>query len=1063
MADFDSNGETRPKMESAGTCPPASVSLPSFPGFEVLEIIGSGGMGVVYKARQLGLDRFVAIKTIRSRILAEDDDWIRFQREVNSLGQLNDPNIVTVYEVSSRVELPYYSMEICTNGSLHSLYSQSPADFLRAAELCVLITRALDRVHGLGVIHRDIKPSNILMDSQWNPKISDFGLAKSLEDSREATTSGQILGSPSFMAPEMTKPRLAKVDPRLDVYGVGGVLYYLLTSRPPFLNSDVLDTLWDVTNNEPIPPSRIRRRTPGDLETICLKCLEKNPEKRYPTVKELELDLLRFLEGRPILARPASWLEKSAKWVKRQPVVAGLLAAVVSSLALGLAGTLWQLGKSREAKTASDKSFLEARQARGQELLRRQALEQVIQTTISDLAELSLLEAPPRGSTQRKLLESLLENIEKAYQGDDPWIREDPLRHWQGRLRISQIQFQLGYNDKAMANIQEILAGLSDVPSSDLDLFMVETGALLQQGGHYFQEKRWTESIRCFQLAFSRAGQMQGANPNPSHTHILFSACKSLADALGESGQDEEALDLTKKAMTYFSLLKGTEKESLARLGMGSLWNSLSMIQARKRKFELALSSQDKAMDQLLTAVGENPGNPVAVKSYLALLNNRATTLMTAGKVQESLVAMEKVVKELKLAANRFPALLELKEKQCGVLRNKGAILIALGENDASLAPLQESVELAREILTEFPSQHATREHLVVVLQMMNSVYQVSKNHEKTWATAMDGLAEILLLQKNSKANGFVDKAVYLVQAAQKSARNLEFNTSGMSNQLSAFLAMQSSLFQGFKEPVSMAVPMNHFLVDLGVRRLRERNPEEAATHLQAAWDYRVKIPMGYSSEKSSKDWILSNGNNLIKALLAMNKLGTARQWAGKVEAMVGGLFLEKPSLPSEKNQVALFLVSKAKLAAFAGDLGESEKLLDMSAKLTPTLEGSRFQFLLLALQGKAQEARGKFLRLLARKSLPDLADFEMLWALAVCSNTPALEKSLVEEYRQLFGHYFDQMLFAKAPLAPRELALLEKDPAFLWVRTDARIGPMVSLWVSYSSGGKTAAVLPRP
>jgi WD40 repeat protein len=315
---------------------PATVR-PAVPGYEVLEELGRGGMGVVYKARQINLGRVVALKMVLAGAHAGPEDLVPFRREAEAVAQLQHPNIVQVHEVGEADGKPFFSLEFCPGGSLDRQLAGTPQAPEQAARLVETLARAVHTAHQAGVVHRDLKPANVLLAADGTPKITDFGLAKRL-DTAGQTASGALLGTPSYMAPEQAAGR-KDIGPAADVYALGAVLYELLTGRPPFTAVTALDTALQVISLEPVPPRRLQPKTPRDLETICLKCLRKDPRQRYATAAALADDLGRFGKGEPIQARPVPRWERALKWARRRPAAAALVFSLaVAALALVGAG-----------------------------------------------------------------------------------------------------------------------------------------------------------------------------------------------------------------------------------------------------------------------------------------------------------------------------------------------------------------------------------------------------------------------------------------------------------------------------------------------------------------------------------------------------------------------------------------------------------------------------------------------------------------------------------------------------------------------------------------------------
>ena len=293
-------------------------------------------MGVVYRARQVSLDRPVALKMILAGHLASEGEVRRFHQEAEAAANLDHPHIVPIYEVGEHEGQHFFSMKLMVGGGLNHALERFRDDPHRTADLLARLARAVHHAHQRGVLHRDLKPANILLDEQGQPHITDFGLAKRVEGSRELTQTGAVLGTPEYMAPEQALARKV-LTTGADVYSLGAVLYALLTGGPPFQGAGVLETLQQVVGSEPEAPRLRNAQVPRDLEVICLKCLHKDPVARYGSAEALAEDLERWQRGEPIAARPVSPRERAVKWVRRNPVLAGMTAGVVLAL---LGGTV---------------------------------------------------------------------------------------------------------------------------------------------------------------------------------------------------------------------------------------------------------------------------------------------------------------------------------------------------------------------------------------------------------------------------------------------------------------------------------------------------------------------------------------------------------------------------------------------------------------------------------------------------------------------------------------------------------------------------------------------------
>jgi tRNA A-37 threonylcarbamoyl transferase component Bud32 len=331
-----------PGQSTLNSAPPtaragqAGERLKYFGDYELLAELAHGGMGVVWKARQTSLNREVAVKMIRAGALASPEEVQRFIREAEAAANLQHPNIVAIHEVGEHDGQHYFSMDYVAGRDLEALVKDGPLPPRRAARYVKLIAEAIHFAHQRGTLHRDLKPQNVLIDAADQPRITDFGLAKIMQDDSRLTDTGVVMGSPSYMPPEQAAGRGGDIGPASDVYSLGAMLYELLTGRPPFRGSTALATLQQVLDVEPSAPRKLKADIPVDLETITLKCLEKAPTARYPTARALAEDLERFLSGEPVLGRPASRLRKAVSWGRRHPgVLAAAAALAMVVLAFG--------------------------------------------------------------------------------------------------------------------------------------------------------------------------------------------------------------------------------------------------------------------------------------------------------------------------------------------------------------------------------------------------------------------------------------------------------------------------------------------------------------------------------------------------------------------------------------------------------------------------------------------------------------------------------------------------------------------------------------------------------
>lgn len=385
--------------------------------YELIEQIGQGGMGVVYKARQLNLNRIVALKLMRSGPWATEAEIKRFRSETTAAATLQHPNVVAIHEVGVHEGRHYFSMDYIAGQSLAEVIHRTPLPAGRAARYVKIIAEAIHHAHQRGILHRDLKPANVLVDTDDQPRVTDFGLAKHVQVDSSLTVSGDAMGTPSYMPPEQAAGKRGEIGPASDVYSLGAILYDLLTGRPPFRADTPVDTLRQVLDIEPAPPRLINRKVPRDLETICLKCLAKAPGQRYPSAQGLADDLGRFLQQEPIRARPVGWLGRVWRWSRRNPVVAAFCGGMVFLLLMVAWAALVQRGDALD--TAKEAAALTAH-----------VVEVELQRLSEPVNELASNKELAQSIVRKDLgaLKTLLQaTLDKHQAKTPPWLR---LQNW---------------------------------------------------------------------------------------------------------------------------------------------------------------------------------------------------------------------------------------------------------------------------------------------------------------------------------------------------------------------------------------------------------------------------------------------------------------------------------------------------------------------------------------------------------------------------------------------------------------------------------------------------------
>jgi serine/threonine-protein kinase len=511
---MDASGVTvehdpHPKVKADRARPKGPREAPKVEGYEILGELGRGGMGVVYKARHVKLDRVVALKMVLAGAHASQSQLDRFILEAQAVARLQHPDIVQVFEVGEHDGLPYFSLEFVEGGTLAHKLGGKPMAPPAAAEMALILAGAMQVAHRKSIIHRDLKPANILLTAEGLPKITDFGLAKKLEDEEShQTRSGAIMGTPSYMSPEQAWGETDKIGPLADQYALGAILYEMLTGRPPFQGATPLDTLEQVRSQEPVPPTRLQPKIPKDLETICLKALQKESKKRYADCEELASDLQRFLDNKPILARPVSQAEKVRRWCVRNPRVAFLSVAVVvlmiSATAISTASYFSILATN---KVIDEKNQIAERQ-------RIRAIKgEADAKTQAAIAEKNADEAERQSGVALQTLRDVAGGIQRKLQ-------EYPSMQ---RLQYDLIKLTVDRIDQIKLIAKT--SGKQGIP-------FVRAGAHQQLGITCREMGRWDEAVQNFAVAEKYISEQLAADPDDGFFQEKLAAVKNtIADA----------------------------------------------------------------------------------------------------------------------------------------------------------------------------------------------------------------------------------------------------------------------------------------------------------------------------------------------------------------------------------------------------------------------------------------------------------------------------------------------------------------------------------------------------
>ena len=609
-----------------------SEGLLEITGYTVLGVLGRGGMGVVYRAWQQDLNRSVAIKMVHGGAQASPAILARFRVEAEAVARLKHPNLVQIHGIGQQAGSPYLVLELVEGDSLAQRLAGTPQPVAMAAGLVETLARAIHAAHQQGVVHRDLTPANVLLTAEGIPKITDFGLAKLLIGGGDLRThTGELLGTPSYMAPEQAASRHHAISAATDVYALGAILYELLTGRPPFKAESPLETSRQVLTDEPLAPSRLRPKLPRNLETICLKCLGKEPAQRYASALELAEDLRRFQEGRSIVARPVGSAERLRKWVKRQPAVAALLAVSGVALVAGVVGLGAVAGIQARANSALRKA--------------NEATNQALAETTKAQAETRAALAQSEESRQQA--EGVSEFLVEAFRSPDPAQT--------GReVKVADVL------DRASAKLDKGFAGSQ-----------ATKGALLDALGRTYR------GLGLYDRAVSlhtKARAVRETALGPDHPDTLASR-HNLATAYQEAGRMSEAIALHEGTLKLRESKLGPDHDHTLKSR-----NNLANAYWSAGRNEDAIALHEGTLKLRESKLG--PDHPDTLNSR----HNLALTYWSAGRYEEAVALHESTLKlrESKLGPDH-PDTLNSRHNLAVAYRSAGRIAEAIALDEATL------------------------------------------------------------------------------------------------------------------------------------------------------------------------------------------------------------------------------------------------------------------------------------------------------------------------------------------------------------------------------------------
>jgi eukaryotic-like serine/threonine-protein kinase len=654
----------------------SSAPLPEISGYEVLAEIGRGGMGVVYRARQIHPSRHVAIKMILDGRFASRRDLRRFRNEAEAVAALDHPNIVSVHEVGEHQGLQYFSMRLLEGGSLADAGTNLFNDPRRVAELLAEIAGAIHHAHQRGVLHRDLKPANILLDENGRPHVTDFGLAKRVLAQDDLTAPGALVGSPGFMAPEQASGDPSTVTTATDVYGLGAILYSVLTGRAPFEAASARESLSKLQDEPPEPPTKRNPRIPKPLEIICLKCLEKDPARRYPSAQALADDLGRWLAGEPIVARPSPTAVRVWLWIRREPVKAVLAISLAATVTLGAASTLvlWRKAVEHLSDALHEKKLVELangdlrrafREVDASRSRERAALDleraarkraqdrfaialEIAGETLTDSGETSILRLPNTDGLRSKVIHRTIDQfrrLQAAIEADpSPEVRDQLASSYQN---LSEMLQRVDSGDESIAagkRSVEIRRKLANEESASIPRAIALSDAARKLGGVQLHFVKLDDALASFEESCKVLEPLAARHPGDGGLLSTLAVGRvRVANLLIRRGRTEQGFEEYQRALnTYAQIARRFPDRDEPRFNLASAVRSYAMAYRMVGRFDEAARLFERARDDLEALYRKNPhGDYYQIRLY-DCMNDLAGTYVLQGRFAQAVAATER-------------------------------------------------------------------------------------------------------------------------------------------------------------------------------------------------------------------------------------------------------------------------------------------------------------------------------------------------------------------------------------------------------------------------------------
>lgn len=825
--------------------------------YEILDVLGQGGMGVVYVARQVSLNRQVAIKMIKPGLLANDEGLRRFRNEADAVALLDHPGIVPIYEVSEHEGQHYFSMKLVEGGSLATRLREYLGDPRAAARIVAETAEAVAHAHTRGILHRDLKPANLIIDSEGHAHVTDFGLAKQVDAKPESelTQTGQVLGTPAYMSPEQASGQRTAITTASDVYGLGAVLYAVLTGQAPFRGDSVVETLDAVRNLPPTAPKRLNSDTPRDLETIALKCLEKDPRRRYLTAQGLANDLHNWLEHRPIKARRVGAVERAWLWCKRRPAVAALSAATVIAIFAGTVSVIAVQAASYRELAAENVATKRAEDLAEKRLDRAMASIQDYYSGFNQDAITSeqiplavreqLLEKP------RKFYEALTEELAENKESSPRELRLLAA----GRLSLGEIQLLLGRHDEALSQtdkaitqfetlvetpgsdmvacrtglaqgycrMSEILRSMGDMSAAKQPLdnaaalgetlanaepddpaFRVLLAQIYNDRGHLLQA---TGDILGAQAAHGKGVEQYIAltqlDANPEYEIGLATGYNSLGLAYHATSDWTAAKDAYANAIqTNEKLVAATPSNAVYQDSLASSHTNLGLLLHAAADYHAACDSHRQAAEYSEKLVAAHPGVPEYLSGLAAAYTNLAASCTYIGETAAATEANRKAVERYQMLVAARPGVASFQDGLARSFVNLGTALKDQNQSEAASEAYQAGIEISKSLAAAHPEVPVYRYVLAVTYSNLARIQQDRGDLNSAKSAYVDAIAVLETLLKDQPDD---PNYQYAVSVFHYNLGELLQNQGDSAGALRQFRLSQKTAIEG--TPVAQELP----------------------------------------------------------------------------------------------------------------------------------------------------------------------------------------------------------------------------------------------------------------